>query len=462
MAYEIRICPNDSQRSQIERTFGCCRWVYNRCLEERKTSYEKTGISPTRFQLDRMLPTWKAENLWLKEADSHALQQAVAALCRAYDSFFRRARQAGKPGYPRFKSKRDTRQSCRTSWGVSVPDARHMKLPRLGLAKARIPRPARGRIVSATIKRVPSGKCFCVLAVEDAPAEEWPEARTPVMGVDAGVKDLAALSTGVKIASPKALAKGERKLAREQRRLSRRQKGSRRRERQKRKVALVHERIASQRKDAIHKATTSIVRESQAVAVEDLNVRGMEKNRHLSKSISDASLPEMARQLECKCAWHGRGFVKVGRLCPSSKTCSACGHVLDGLPLSVREWTCPVCGASHDRDLNAAANIAREGERLLRKDGTAGLAGTGDAEAPRTLVEQAQDQLPPQGGGRLSATKRESPSFSRGECQCAARCGLCLHGKGVVGTRHPRGGLGLPYLALLGKDPDGCRRWPGT
>ena len=339
------------------------------------------------------------------------------SLGRAFDGFFRCCRAGGKPGYPRFESKRDTRQSCRTSWGVSVPDARHMKLPRLGLAKARIPRPARGRIVSATIKRVPSGKCFCVLAVEDAPAEEWTEARTPVMGVDAGVKDLAALSDGVKIASPKALAKGERKLAREQRRLSRRQKGSKGRERQKRKVALVHERIASQRKDAIHKATTSIVRESQAVAVEDLNVRGMEKNRHLAKSISDASLPEMARQLECKCAWHGRGFVKVGRLCPSSKTCSACGHVLDGLPLSVREWTCPVCGASHDRDLNAAANIAREGERLLRKDGTAGLAGTGDAKASRTLVEQTQDQLPPQGGGRLSASKRESPSFSRGECQ---------------------------------------------
>ena len=348
MAYEVRICPNAAQREPAERTFGCCRWACSRCLEERKTSYEKTGISPTRFQLDRMLPTWKAENLWLKEADSHALQQAVAALCRAYDNFFRRARQAGKPGYPRFESKLNARQSCRTSWGVSVPDARHMKLPRLGLAKARIPRPARGRIVSATIKRVPSGKCFCVLGVEDAPAEEWTEARTPVMGVDAGVKDLAARSDGVKIASPKALAKGERKLAREQRRLSRRQKGSRRRERQKRKVALVHERIASQRKDAIHKATTSIVRESQAVAVEDLNVRGMEKNRHLAKSVSDASLPEMARQLECKCAWHGRGFVKVGRLCPSSKTCSACGHVLDGLPLSVREWTCPVCGASHD------------------------------------------------------------------------------------------------------------------
>ena len=190
MAYEVRIYPNDSQRSQIERTFGAVRWVYNRCLEERKAAYEKTGISPTRFQLDRMLPTWKAENLWLKEADSHALQQAVAALCRAYDNFFHRCRAGGKPGYPRFKSKRNARQSYRTNWGISVPDARHIKLPKLGLVKARISRPVRGRIVSATIKRVPSGKYFCVLGGEDAPVEEWPEARTPVMGVDAGVKDL--------------------------------------------------------------------------------------------------------------------------------------------------------------------------------------------------------------------------------------------------------------------------------
>ena len=388
MAYEVRIYPNDSQRSQIERTFGCCRWVYNKCLETRKASYEKAGKSPTRFQLDKMLPSWKAENLWLKEADSHALQQAVAALCRAYDNFFHRCRAGGAPGYPRFKSKRNARQSYRTNWGISVPDARHIKLPKLGLVKARISRPVKGRIVSATIKRVPSGKYFCVLGVEDAPAEEWPEARTPVMGVDAGVRDLAALSTGVKIANPKALAKGERKLAREQRRLSRKRKGSKRREKQERKVALIHERIANQRKDAIHKATTSIVRESQAVAAEDLNVASMEKNHHLAKSISDASLSEMARQLEYKCAWHGRGFVKVGRFYPSSKTCSTCGHVLDELPLSVRAWTCPVCGASHDRDLNAAVNIAREGERLLRKDGTAGHAGTAGAKAPETLMER--------------------------------------------------------------------------
>ncbi|MDD5844518.1 MAG: RNA-guided endonuclease TnpB family protein, partial [Olsenella sp.] len=139
-----------------------------------------------------------------------------------------------------------------------------------------------------------------------------------------------------------------------------------------------------------HKATTEAVRESQAIAVEDLNVRGMEKSRRLAKSVADASMSEMARQLEYKCAWHGRRFVKVSRWYPSSKMCSCCGHVLEELPLSVRAWTCPVCGASHDRDLNAAVNIAREGARLLNKaNGTAGLAGTGDAKASRTLVEQA-------------------------------------------------------------------------
>ena len=155
-------------------------------------------------------------------------------------------------------------------------------------------------------------------------------------------------------------------------------------------MARVHEKIANQRKDAIHKATTSAVRESQAIAVEDLNVAGMEKSRHLAKAVSDASMSEMARQLEYKCAWYGRAFVKVGRFYPSSKTCSCCGYVNKNVVLGVESWTCPECGARHDRDLNAAKNIAAEGARLLAEgNGTAGLAGTGGARVPRTLVEQA-------------------------------------------------------------------------
>ena len=391
MAYEVRIYPSASQRAQIERTFGAVRWVYNRCLETCKDAYEGTGRSPTRWQLDKMLPGWKAEFPWLKEADSTALQSAVQDLSRAYDNFFRRCKTGGAPGYPRFKSKRDVRQSYRSKrvgGNVAVPDDRHVKLPKLGLVKARASRPVEGRILSATVKRAPSGKYFCVLSVADAPVAPMPEGAVPVMGVDAGIASLAALSTGEKVANPKALARSEAKLAREQRRLSRKRRGSKRHAKQRVKVARVHERIANQRKDAIHKATASIVRESQAVAVEDLGVRGMERNRRLAKAVADASMSEMIRQLGYKCAWHGRTFVKVSRWYPSSKTCSACGYVLGELPLSIRSWECPACGASHDRDVNAAVNIAAEGARML-SEGTAGLAGTSGADATGTLAEQA-------------------------------------------------------------------------
>ncbi|MCC6106708.1 MAG: transposase [Atopobiaceae bacterium] len=389
-SYEMRIYPNARQRELIGRTFGCCRWVYNKCLEERRAAYESTGKSPTRFQQDRMLPSWKAENPWLMEADSHALQQAVADLDRAYQNFFRRCRQGGRPGYPRFRSKRDARQSYRTSQGVSVPDARHVKLPKLGLVKARVSRGIEGRVLSATVKQVPSGRYFVCLCCTDCPEPEAAPGAIAVLGIDAGVHDLMVRSDGVKIASPRALARSERRLAREQRRLSRKRKGSASTRKQKRKVARIHERIADQRKDAIHKATTDAVRESQAIAVEDLDVRGMERDRRLAKAVADASMSEMLRQLEYKCSWHGRRFVKVSRWYPSSKTCSCCGHVLEELPLSVRAWTCPACGARHDRDFNAALNIAREGARLLdRADGTAGPAGTSGAKASGTLLEQA-------------------------------------------------------------------------
>lgn len=374
-AYVVRIYPNKAQRSRIERTFGCRRWVYNRCLEVRKAAYEATGKSPSRWELDRMLPAWKAEHPWLREADSHALQQAVRDLCAAYDHFFRRVRQGGKPGYPRFKSKSDPGQSFRTNWGVSVPDERHLRLPKLGAVRDRVSRPVEGRIVSATVKRAPSGKYFCVLSCTGCPEAPMAEGEVPVLGIDAGVRDLMVRSDDVRVASPRALAKAERRLAKEQRRLSRKRKGSRNRAKQRLKVARAHEAVADRRKDAVHKATTQAMRESQAIAVEDLNVEGMKRNRRLAKAVSDASMAEAARQLEYKCAWHGRPFVKVDRFYPSSKTCSACGHVLPGLPLSVREWRCPECGATHDRDLNAATNIAREGERILR-EGTAGHAGT--------------------------------------------------------------------------------------
>lgn len=387
-AYEYRIYPNASQRELIERTFGCCRWVFNRCLETRKAQYERTGKSSTCYELQKMVTALKKapETSWLAEVDSHALQQAVVNLDRAYKNFFRRVKEGGKPGFPRFKSKAETRQSYRTNWGVSIADAGHIKLPKLGRVKARVSREPEGRIVNATVKRTPTGKYYCVLTCTDCHEPRAPQGRVDVMGVDAGVKDLMVRSDGHRVANPKSLAKEERRLAREQRRLSRKRKGSANRAKQRRRVALVHERIANRRRDAIHKATTDAVRESQAIAVEDLNVAGMKRNRSLAKAVSDASMSEALRQLEYKCAWHGRDFVKVGRFYPSSRTCGDCGAVYDGLTLSMREWTCPECGVVHDRDLNAARNIAREGRRIL-EGSTVGHTGTG-AKAP-TLVEQA-------------------------------------------------------------------------
>ena len=388
-AFEFRIYPSASQQEQIERTFGCCRWVYNKCLEAKKAEYESTGKSSSVYDLQKMIPVWKSgEAPWLAQADATALQTSVVDLGRAYEEFFLRVKQRRKPGFPKFKSKNDSKQSYRSKRmgdNIAVLDSRHIKLPKLGSVKARVSRLPEGRIVNATVKRVASGKYFVCVCCTDTPNPQMPQGSVEVLGIDAGICDFMVRSDGVKLANPKNLSKAKNKLAREQRRLSRKQKGSANRAKQKRKVALVHEKVANRRKDAIHKATISAVRESQAIAVEDLNVRGMQKNRHLAKAVSDASMGEVLRQLEYKCAWYGRSFVKVGRFYPSSKTCGCCAAVFDDLTLAMRKWTCPKCGATHDRDLNAAVNIAREGRRIL--EGTAGHAGTG-AQAP-TLVEQA-------------------------------------------------------------------------
>lgn len=382
-SYKIRIYPNAAQREQIARTCGCARWVYNRALEVRKAAWADSGETPHVNEVVKMIPGWKRKNPWLAEADSMALQQAVRDLGRAYDNFFR---TPGKVGFPRFKSKHASRQSYRTQniagKGIVVADPRHVKLPKLGLVKARVSRPVEGRILSATVEAAPSGRYYVSLCCADVPEPAMEPGPVEVMGVDAGIADLAVTSDGHRYANPRAGAKLAKRLKREQRRLSRKQRGSKRHARQKRKVASTCERAADARRDCMHKSTTAIIRESQAVAVEDLNVAGMMRNHHIAGAAADASMGELRRQLEYKAKWYRRGYVEVGRFYPSSKTCSSCGHVFGGLTLSMRAWDCPECGACHDRDLNAAINIAAEGKRILKdQDGTAGHAGTQAAQA---------------------------------------------------------------------------------
>ena len=372
LSYEYRIYPNAAQREQIARTFGCCRFVYNRVLAIRRDAYDAGSKVPSINDCIKMIPRWKAdtETEWLKEADAVALQQAVRDLDKAYRNFFR---APGKVGFPRFKSKR-TRQSYRTS-KAKVIDSHHVRLPKLGTVKARVSRMPKGRVLSGTVKQAPSGKYFLSLCCTDVPMA-CPAPEGTAIGVDVGIESLMSLSDGTKVENPKATKRLEKKLAREQRRLSRKEKGSKNRNRQRIRVARVQEKAANVRKDAIHKATSRLANENQVVSLEDLNVKGMLRNHHIARAVSDASFFEIARQLGYKCAMRGGTVVRVGRFYPSSKACSCCGHVMDELPLSVRKWKCPECGAMHDRDVNAARNILAEGMRILNEKGTAGLAGT--------------------------------------------------------------------------------------
>lgn len=370
LRYNFRLYPTAGQRQALAKAFGCARVVYNDGLRIRQEAHAAglPYIKDTDLQRRVLTEAKKTpERAWLAEVSNVVLVQSLNDLHKAYRAFFASVtgkRKGPRIAPPKFKSRKDHQQAIRlTRNGFSIRPNGRLYVAKVGEIKVRWSRQLPSEPSSVTVVKDAAGRYFASFVVE-APGEPLPETDTEV-GIDLGLTHFAVLSDGGKVASPKFLRRAERRLKRAQRALSRKQKGSKNREKARLRLARAHARVADTRRDFHHQLSTRIIRENQAVYVEDLAVSGLGRTR-LAKSVHDAGWSQFVAMLEYKAARYGRVFARVGRFEPTSQVCSACG-VLDGpKPLHVRAWTCQHCGTSHDRDLNAAKNILAAGraERL--------------------------------------------------------------------------------------------------
>ncbi|MGK5441525.1 RNA-guided endonuclease InsQ/TnpB family protein [Micromonospora sp. URMC 105] len=357
--FKYRFFPTAEQAAQLNRTFGCVRWVYNKALQERSSTWKTQRRGTTYAESSAALTQWKKseEFAFLNEVSCVPLQQAIRHLHSAFTAFF-----AKRARYPRFKSKHRSRATA-----IFTRSAFTWREGRLMLAKMPQPlnivwsRPLPPGAVPSTVivSRDRAGRWFVSLRIEDATIHTLPKAIGAV-GVDVGITTLATLSTGEVVENPRHERRDRRKLARAQRLLSRKVASSRNREKASVKVARIHCRISDRRHDHLHKLTTRLIRENQTVVVETLSIRNMMRNRTLARAIADAGWYRLRSMLEYKARWYGRTVIATDRWLPSSRRCSACGAINNALRLSDRLWTCD-CGLIHDRDVNAARNILAAG-----------------------------------------------------------------------------------------------------
>ncbi len=361
-AFRYRLDPTTEQEQKLRQFAGARRFVWNWALQQRRDYYRQTGKTVPPKELSARLTALKdqPDTAWLRDMDAQLLQQALADLQRAFSNFFAR-----RAGYPRFKSKKAELARFRIPQRVKVVGNR-VQVPKVGRVRLRLSRPIVGPTKSATFKRDACGHWHVTLVsdrVVTAVTPPLPEVRQ-TLGVDLGLKDIVVCSDGQREPAPRFYRQAERKLRRAQRVMSRRKKGSRNRAKARIWLARVHQHVANQRTDFLHKLTTKLVKEHAAICTEDMSVKGLARTK-LAKSVQDAGMGTLLWQLAYKGRWYGTHVVAVDRFYPSTQLCHDCGFKNEALRLAERTWVCPACGVRHDRDHNAALNIRDEGLRLL-------------------------------------------------------------------------------------------------
>jgi putative transposase len=357
--YKFELLPNEEQKTLLDKHFGCVRYIYNHFLNERREQYQSDKKTDNYYGQAKTLTELKKkeDTIWLKEVNSQTLQFALRSLDTAYVNFFR-----GNAKFPRFKSRKN-KNTFTVPQHTKVVGGR-IFLPKFkGGVKVNIHREIKGEVGKFTISKTPTGQYFVSILTEQ---EYNPKKKTgKSVGIDLGLKDFAITSDGIKFKNNRYTKQYARELKKAQQHLSRKQKGSNGFEKQKFKVAKIHEKITNTRQDTLHKVSNEIVNNYDVICLEDLNIKGMIKNRKLSKHIADASWGMFVRFVEYKANWNDKTVVKINRWYPSSKTCNVCGYINQDLNLSDREWTCNN-GHVLDRDLNASINILKEGLKIHR------------------------------------------------------------------------------------------------
>jgi len=348
-AFRYRIMPTASQAELINKHIGCARFVYNNALAFKQYEYAKDKTNHSWYSLVKRLPDLKKENEWLKEVNSQSLQQSIVNMNTAFENFFK-----GRADFPKFKKKCKGKQSFNIPQSINI-DNDKLIIPKFKKGiKIVLHRPIKGEIKQATISRTPTGKYFVSILCETGEVEKQtnPVNEATTVGLDLGIKSFFVASNGKEYDNPKYLRKSIERLKYQQRQFSKHKSNKR-----KHRLAILHEKVANQRKDFLHKVSTELIRENQSIALEDLNISGMLKNHCLAGSISDVSWGMFVTILEYKAKWNGVNILRIGRFEPSSKTCNHCGYINKELTLKDREWTCPKCDSVLDRDINASINI---------------------------------------------------------------------------------------------------------